>query len=198
MCFHNGSQIHCCSLIVAAPCSCFHFFRMIQLDGSILEPSEHILPKDIVMNVPTKVLVLHSKCFRAFDKEGYPSFFSQVLNFMSLRTPKSTPYSFSILFIRVSPLLALILPSCRCSRGFLGCAIDKMVAQLNRNRNNFHRIVAENIHHLHSDLVAPFLFVLVRDALEFQCAVFLRAERLPLVLEDVITRPPFFVLGHLC
>ena len=54
-----------------------------------------------------------------------------------------------------------------------------------------HRVVAENVHHLDRDLSPPRL-ALVEDAFQFQRAVLLRAEALPLVLEDVIPRPDLF------
>ena len=54
--------------------------------------------------------------------------------------------------------------------------------------HNRHRVIAEDVHHLDRDL-APPRRAFVEDALQFQRAVLLRAEGLPLVLEDVIARP---------
>ena len=54
-----------------------------------------------------------------------------------------------------------------------------------------HRVIAEDVHHLDRDL-APPRRAFVKDALQFQRPVLLRAEALPLVLEDVIARPDLF------
>ncbi len=57
--------------------------------------------------------------------------------------------------------------------------------------NNRHRVVAEDIDHLHREL-APSRFAFVKDAFQLQRPVFLQTETLPLVLKDVIPGPEFF------
>ena len=60
--------------------------------------------------------------------------------------------------------------------------------------NNRHGVVAEDIHHLHGQL-APPRRAFVKDAGQFQRAVFLGAEGLPLVFKDVIPSPSLFPLA---
>src|SRR5208283_4643928 len=57
--------------------------------------------------------------------------------------------------------------------------------------DNRHGVIAEDVHHLHGDL-APSWRAFVEDAFKFQRPFLLRAEALPLVLEDVVACPEFF------
>ena len=59
------------------------------------------------------------------------------------------------------------------------------------NFNYGHRVIPEDIHHLDRDLASPRR-AFVKDAGQFQRAVFLGAEGLPLVFKDVIPGPAFF------
>jgi len=61
------------------------------------------------------------------------------------------------------------------------------------NFHDGHRVVAEDVHDLHRQL-PPAGFALVEHACEFQRAILLRPKRLPLVLEDEVTRPDLFPL----
>lgn len=60
--------------------------------------------------------------------------------------------------------------------------------------DNFHRVVAEDVHHLDRKL-APTRRAFVEYTDQLQRAVFFGAKRLPLVLEDVISGPHLFPLA---
>jgi len=63
---------------------------------------------------------------------------------------------------------------------------------LNPHLNNHHCIIPEDVYHFDRDLAAT-RFTLMKNALQFNRTVFLCAERLPLVLKDVVSRPNRFI-----